>query len=227
MLTFKATVDVSSAVAALKDIRETQIPYATSRALNDTALSARQAVLSRAMAGIFKFKTNPNWIKSPTRGWFRTVFSDKRNLVAWIEGLQSYLVLQEEGGVRTRHGGGLLAIPIGPLAARAIPKEMRPRYLLGQDYAALLSMASNTKISALRHKRALAGYGSGFLMHHDGHTLIVRRTGPKSLQFCYVLVPAVAVHERLEFFRTVQATAQREFAGFFAKRMAEAMQSAR
>lgn len=218
-------VDILDAVSKLKDFQVRQLPYATSRAINDTALSARTALLNRATSGLFKFRTNPAWIRNATTGWFNTTFSNKNQtpIVAYVNAIRDYLFLHEYSGTRTKRGGGMLAVPLGDLARKRIPPEMRPRYLLGGNYQSLLNMAASTKYGPRRHAQALATYGKGFIMKTNGHTLIVQRTGPRQLKFLYVLVPSVYIQKRLQMYETVRATAQREFATFFRQRMIEAM----
>lgn len=219
-------VDIKSAIQGLDFAQRRQVPFAASRAINDVALSARRNLLAKARS-VFKFRTNPAWINSTSFGWFRTIFSNKANLTAYIEGIRDYLFLQIYSGVRTKKGGGLLAVPLGDLAKHAIPRQMKPKYLLGNDYRGLLAISSDTKMASRKHQKAVKSYGSAFIFETNGKKFIVQRNGPKKLTFLYLLVPAVSITGRLPFEALTRETVNREFNIAFAKRFNEALATAR
>ena len=64
-------------------------------------------------------------------------------------------------------------------------------------------------------------------METKGRKFIVVRKGPRTLQFCYVLVPAARIISRLRMAQTVKDAAVRTFAGAFRQRMIEAMSGAK
>src|ERR1039457_939468 len=134
-------VDISGALAQLQRARTDQIPYAASRAINDCADKAVTDLVAWVQS-IFNFRGSGAWVKSK---WFKSKWSNKNDnpMVAYVLGMMDYLLLHEQGGIKTPHRGASLAVPLGTLRFRRIPDTLRPRYLLGSgDLQTVLKAAS-------------------------------------------------------------------------------------
>lgn len=224
-------VDIAAALAGLQHVRQDQIPYATSRAINDCADAAVNDLV-RWVQSIFNFRGQSGWIKYK---WFKSRWSNKSNLVAYVDGMLDYLLLHEQGGLKTPHRGGSLAVPLGNLRLRRIPPQLRPRFVLGNDLGAVLTAAS-LKGERSRKKR-FATFGSGFILNLHGRHYIAMRTGQdvgiaataarlKGIRLLYLLVPSVRLAPRLKMRESVANTVAREFNAAFARRMSEAIATA-
>jgi hypothetical protein len=235
------SVDISDAIAGLTDLQQRQVPYAMSRSLNDVAKLARERLIS-LMPSIFKFRTGTRWVRSggpKGTGWFNLTFSTKTRLVAIIESTFDFLFLQEWGGIKTPHRASRLAVPLGKLRLKKIPPQLRPKYVLGQDLQGILRSASLTKPRS--KKMQIAQFGKGFILKSNGKQFIARRVASASqaaglavsrpkhgtLDLMYVLVRTARIHDRLGMTRTVKDVVAREFDAAFARRMREALATAR
>jgi len=77
---------------------EREFPYATSRALNDTADDVRNA---NTKSLISKFTVRTGWYKPRTAMGINVSNSDKRNLTAKVYTRAPWMALQEFGGIKT------------------------------------------------------------------------------------------------------------------------------
>jgi hypothetical protein len=233
MVTPVIKVDISAAMAGLQQIQRNQIPYAASRAINDCADAAVRDLVSWVQK-VFNFRgRSAAWTRYK---WFHSRWSNKQNLVAYVEGLLDYLLLHEKGGIKLPHKGPHLAVPLGTLRTMRIPKMLRPRFVLGRDLQALLGSAS-LKGKGSR-KKQIAQFGKGFLLQLGSKTFIgmrttmdvgVAATSPRlrGVRLLYILVPSTRIAPRLRMRESVEGTVQREFAAAFNRRLAEAMRTAR
>ena len=89
-------VDVSKALADLRDYRANAIPYALSKTLTGLALDSREAVL-RGLPSRMKFRTGTGWL----RHHFRVVQANKSNLAAQFVCDLDYMNLQQFTNCRT------------------------------------------------------------------------------------------------------------------------------
>ena len=226
-------VDISAALAGLQRVRNDQIPYATSRALNDFADIAVNDLVKWVQT-IFNFRGQTGWIK---RKWFESKWSSKNQnpIAAYVIGKLDYLLLHEVGGLKTPHAGPTLAVPLGNLQRRRIPASLRPRYLLGKDLGGLLRSASLAGVRSRR--KQIANFGGGFILVIAGKRFIAMRTmqdigiAPtarrfKGLRLLYLLTPSVRIVRRLRMSESVESTVRREFNDAFARRMADAIRTA-
>lgn len=93
----------------LGHIQKKQIPFATSRAMKDTAVDAQDAVVIQVQQ-VFDNKKKW-WTKGNRRTGIRVDFSKKNDLHASVYTNAAFASLQEEGGTKTPHRGRVLAIP--------------------------------------------------------------------------------------------------------------------
>lgn len=107
--------NIDDMVKKLNMVQRQQVPFAMSRAMNDTAIDAQTAVVGRA-ATVFNNRKKW-WIKGSRRTGIRVDFSNKRNLVAAVYSNAYFADLQEEGGIK-RPIGRKLAVPTGKTPKR-------------------------------------------------------------------------------------------------------------
>ncbi|MBV1889139.1 MAG: hypothetical protein KUG67_02725 [Proteobacteria bacterium] len=100
----------------LDNIQKKQIPFATSRAMNDTAVDAQEAVVARIQR-VFANKKKW-WTKSNRRTGIRVNFSKKNKLKASVFTNAPFASLQEDGGTKTPHRGRVIAVPTGSTPKR-------------------------------------------------------------------------------------------------------------
>ena len=100
--------DIARTVRFLDDSFKKQVPFATSRALNDVAFELTQkrgsnSVLGKATNKTFRKKSGSSGATTHTRRGFKFHKSSKRNLTAWVfwdESRGDYMKLQVAGGTR-------------------------------------------------------------------------------------------------------------------------------
>jgi len=95
--------DFESLVGKHKD----QVPYATSRAINETLKGARQYLIRHIKR---RQKSNKAWWNNKRTGINRT-FARKDKLAGSIYTCIWWAQLQEEGGIKTPHKGRSIAVP--------------------------------------------------------------------------------------------------------------------
>lgn len=224
-------VDVQAALAGLQRIRQDQIPYATSRAINDCADRAVDDLVNWVKT-IFTFRGQSGWVK---RKWFRSKWSNKATLVAYVMGMLDYLLLHEVGGMKTPRRAAHLAVPLGTLRFKRIPPNLRPKYVLGGDLQGLLKSAS---LGPRSRKKQMSQWNKGMIIDLHGKQFIAMRTSQnigipatakrlQGLKLLYYLTPAVKIIPRLRMRQIVETAVRREFNQAFRVRFAEAMRTAR
>jgi hypothetical protein len=90
-----------------KDARK-QIPYATSRALNDSAIDAQKAVVENVQK---RFKNRKKWWLKQQPTGIKVKFSKKKDLHSRVYTNAYFAKIQEEGGIKSPRSGRNLAIP--------------------------------------------------------------------------------------------------------------------
>jgi hypothetical protein len=98
-------------------LEKQQVPYATSRAINDTAVDGQESV-QEAIPHIFNNRKRW-WLKQQPTG-IKVKFSNKQNLHAKIHTSAYFAKLQSEGGIKTPKTARNLAIP-----TEAVPRKYR------------------------------------------------------------------------------------------------------
>lgn len=93
---------------SLSDIQKKQIPFATSRALNDSAVAAQTAIVQ----GITnKFDNKKRWWLKQQPTGIKVLFSNKAKLRSAIFTNVYFAKRQEEGGLKTPKNGKNIAVP--------------------------------------------------------------------------------------------------------------------
>ena len=101
----------------LDHIQKQQVPYATSRALNDVAVDAQESVVA-AIPNVFNNRKKW-WLKQQPTG-VKVRFSKKTDLKASVYSKAYFAEMQEKGGTKTPRASRNLAIPTD-----SVPKKYR------------------------------------------------------------------------------------------------------
>lgn len=208
--------DLPALHGILSDVAEEQIPYATSRALNDTALGGQEDQ-RQGMRARFRIK-RPDFLDRSVK---IPRFTTKRD-----PELKISLIIDpnpnnrgplwdkfEPGGTKTPTHGQSIAVPMAITRGGIVPDGMRPKQL-------------NLHASG----RRVIGDQRTFLLEYNGRRGIFQRTGPKQggVRLLYWLTPSVPIPPSLEFNKTLTPDILRElFAINFEARFAEAMRTAK
>jgi hypothetical protein len=199
----------------LLDIKNRQIPYATSRALNDVARDVqtgeRQGIAERFIL------RRPEWIQ---QGVKIPRFSDKRDKPIQVSiemdegaGRGNIMSKFEPGGPKTAQHGGDVAVPIGarPNPSDLIPPELRPK--------ALQLAAVGNSVRGLQR--------TYLVQMANGRRAIFQRVGRGQSRLLYWLTPSVTLPAILHFYDNARAIIPKSWPERFRQRFAEAMSTAR
>jgi len=129
----------------LSEIAGKQAPFAASKALNETAIGARDKVKANLPK---RFKLRNNF----TERGIQAGMSTKSNLTAEVRA-PGYMEIQEEGGTRSLSSSRLLKAPAAELqTGGVIPKGKRPRALMASR-AFIIDMGGGDAGVFLRYGR--------------------------------------------------------------------------
>tara|TARA_B100001179_G_scaffold225397_1_gene205232 strand:+ start:129 stop:731 length:603 start_codon:yes stop_codon:yes gene_type:complete len=117
MVDFIVKDNIKEMTRWLNSVQRKQIPFATSRALNDTAIDGQKSIIA-AIPRIFKSRKKW-WLKQQPTG-IKVKFSNKRDLTATVHTSAYFAEIQEKGGIKTPKRGRNLAIPTND-----VPKKYR------------------------------------------------------------------------------------------------------
>jgi len=196
--------NINTFAKAIDAFGKNQIPFATHRALNDTAFSVRNHVVKQTYPRSFDVKN---------RGFAGAMFRVKRSpskkkLVASVfDSLnRNYMVDQAEGGIKKPRGSSI-----------AIPGIDRPNV--------------RGRASYNRHKpRTVIGRPKAFVQRVGEQEMILERRTKKRypLKRLYLLEQnPVRIPKRFPFYEDSSKKALKDFDKFFAKRFAQAKKSPR
>lgn len=101
---------------SLTRTQKQQIPFATSRALNDTAIDVQNAEVKGIQ---IRFNNRKKWWMKRQPTGIKVNFSDKRKLWVDVYTNAKFAKIQEDGGVKTPKGRAI-AVP-----AEGLPKRLR------------------------------------------------------------------------------------------------------
>lgn len=114
---FRLQNNIKEFTRDLNIVQKQQVPYATSRAINDTAVDGQEAVQA-AIPHIFK-NLKRWWLRQQPTG-IKVKFSNKANLHAQVHTSAYFAEIQSEGGTKRPQSARNLAIPTD-----AVPKKYR------------------------------------------------------------------------------------------------------
>jgi hypothetical protein len=193
---FGITTNIAQVMARLSKI-EKQIPYAQSKALNDTAFQIRQQIVQRTYPDSFTVR-NTRFINSV----LRVETAKKTNLNARVYDKlgRDYLERQAKGGVKTPKGSNL-AIPgvrnMARTAGGAIRKADRPRSLINRK-------------DVFKTPKA-----------------IMQRQKGQPLKVLYILEPSANIPKRFPFYEDASKVANTKFKVNYKSALSYAMRTAR
>jgi len=203
-----------------------QLPFATSKAINDTVKDAQRAQ-QKQMGQTFTLR-RPTWVK---RGIKIKPFSDKRNLRAVIRveppggpERAEIIARHEERGRREPHEGRALAVPIGarPTKKALVKKSIRPAAFRFKQ------IATRGSIEVYKGRKR-----TFMIRRADGSGAVLQRIGPgrsgtfAGTRVLYRLKKSVPIAPRLEFFRTMRRVVEQKFAANYRRAFRRAAKTAR
>lgn len=193
------TSDINKAIKSLSDLQKKQIPYAASKAINDTAVDARNAVQAQAEQKLDK----------PTRqtlSAFKVKYANKRDLVGEVFILPwayEYLKYQIAGGTRPTRGHGT-----------GVPTKNARLNQYGNIPARKKGLVKNSRqfIATIR--------GIEGVWEKHGR-------GGKAVRLVVAFEKSVNYKPRLFFHYIVQGVIENKFVKYFDKNLKQALASAR
>lgn len=212
-------IDVAGAVELRNKVRSLatdQMPYAISRAVNETAYYARDKMIAQTRSA---FTIRRPWVAT---GW-RVIPSRKTDepkvATLYLDPSRDMLVKFERGGTKVAISGGSLAVPE---EARTGKKGLIPdRYAIRN----LHLVAYRTKGGKVQ----LKGANRTFTMKGMANTVIAQRTGPGlgDYKILYVFKRSVPIAPRLAFYATTRQAITLAWPQMLAFGMAEAIRTAK
>lgn len=208
-------VDERPFLDLMTGIAEEQIPYATSRALNDTTTDAQAAIRTGMKSG-GEFLIRRDWVLDQIRvPKFSNKNDDPMRTVLDVSEKADFLDKFEQPGTKTSRVGSHVAVPImaRPSRGSIIMDGLRPKNLHLQ-----------------RVGRAIRGDQRTFLVRlKSGREGIFQRVGPRKddVQLLYWLTPSTPIPGILHFETTAERTIEKMWETNFRRRFDEAMRSAR
>jgi hypothetical protein len=112
---FRLDSNIKEFTRELTAIQKQQIPFAASRAINDTAVNAQDDVIA-AIPRTFK-NLKRWWLKQQPTG-IKVRFSNKANLHAAVHTSAYFAKIQEEGGTKQPRSAKNLAVPTEKVAKK-------------------------------------------------------------------------------------------------------------
>lgn len=204
-------------IAASIKAKQSQIPYAAARSLNDLAFAVRQEIVQKTYPQSFQVKN-----QRFAGVLFRYRKAVKQKLVAEIydrladEGKSSsvYLEKQDSGGSKISRSSHNVAIPVRDLMAKRnsqgrVPERFRPKNL---QKAFKMTVNGNQYLAA-RPQSKVTGKA--------------KRGKGGALKLYYLLKPQVHIGKNFPFYRTAMTFAQRNWQRIFTKNLSAAMKTAR
>lgn len=211
------SVDVGPMVQWLTDVQTNQIPYATSRAVNDLATEV-QAAIQDGMRE--RFTIRRDWVLKGVR---IAKFSNKKDnpIMATIDIApdRDFMSKFESGGQKHSRVGKFVAVPTPAVRgsrAGIVPDSLRPR--------AFGFQASTTKLNGTTQYK---GMQRTFIIETGAHPGIYQRTGSNAVRLLYKFFKSVPIPMTLRFHSTAQARIDARWAEIFRRRLSEALASAR
>ena len=208
-------------VKSLTDVQQNQIPFATAKALTDTAKDVQTEVL-RTLP--FKFKLRTSWFQPGNKYGFRVKSATKQNLQAVIYTDALWMNLQEQGAIKIAHNGRkMIAVQTANVqrtGSGRIKEDQKPAYLL-RGY----SVKGRSKAKGMGRRAEFTGV-QAFIGVVHGSPAIWLRVG-RHLKLMYVLLPDAKISPRLHFVETGKRIVALRWHINFESALYEAMRTAR
>jgi hypothetical protein len=200
MSAIEITSNVLDVHAHLADLIREQMPFATSKAVNDLTLEARDHLRGRVETS---FIIRRPWVTA--RGAFPVTLSKKRDEVKRgtirLDTSRDFLGKFEQGGTKQSRTGVKLAVPIEarPTARSVVPKRLSVR---------------NLNLRATRTatgKVQLKGLQRTFVVKTGGASLILQRQGRGVVRTLYAFKRSVPIPDSLHFYDTIASYVRNEW----------------
>jgi hypothetical protein len=207
-------VNALDVISTLDNIAVRQLPFATAKALNKTALDFQQA--ERERLRLFFTLRRPSFIERQTVKLLRpadgaSYYATKGNLSVTIgnDPKADFMAKFEEGGEKTATDGGEIAVPI----------DARP------DKRGIILAGDRPKALFAEHADTVFEITSGATSHLIPG--IYERTADHHVRFMYELEPEVHIDALLGFEETAQQVVDDRWAINFSEAFENAMATAK
>lgn len=204
MLQVDISSDIDAAIRDVGDFAWTQVPFATSQAINNTIFNVRSTIVNETYPRAFEVRNK----RFASRLWQVTQKAKKNELEAMLTQTldREYFQNHTRGGVKTGRSGGRVAVPAKPDAMRTGTGRIR----------------KNLKPQALGQKKNF------FVVQKGTKKFILRRNGRSGdVELVYAIVPSAQIKSSFNFFEDAQAVTLREFPGLWNMAMNVAIRSSR
>lgn len=208
-------------IAARMKAKQSQIPYAAARSLNDLAFAVRQEIVQKTYPQSFQVKN-----QRFAGVLFRYEKATKQRLVAEVydriarqgKSNSNYLARQESGGSKTSRASQNVAIPSRELITKQnsqgrVPDKMRPKNLLSQKGFFKTKTKKGTDVIMGRQYSNVTGK--------------VKRGESGKLKVYYILKPRTIIGRNFPFYREAMTFAQRNWLRIFTRNLSAAMKTAK
>lgn len=181
----------------LTDVQKKQVPYATSRAINDVAVDGQNSIVKH-ITGTFK-NIKKWWLKQQPTG-VKVKFSNKKNLHARIFTDVYFGTRQQDGGIKKPKQGKNLAIPLP-----AVPRKYRT------SSGAKRMMEADKKVFSVK----------------GGHIYKRKGKKQYPIQLLWIRAPQSKTLPALKFDVIIEKVVKRRFEQHFKKRLDQALATAK
>ena len=196
------TSNVNDVMRRMTDVQKRQVPFALSKALNDTAFEIRTEIVQRTYPRAFTVR-NSRFISAV----LRVATASKANLIASVFDQlgRDYLERHTQGGVKTPRGSNL-----------AIPTDQVTRNAGGS-------------VRAAQQPRNVLGKRGAFKLQSNGNTYIAQRQGKARypLRVLYLLEPRATIAKTFAFYEDARRVVTERLADAWSKAWARAIKTAR
>jgi hypothetical protein len=199
--------------AKIENLARAQMPFAISKAVNETAYAARDQMEVKTRA---VFIIRRPWVAT---GW-RVLPSKKRDepkvATLYLDPSRDMLAKFEQGGQKTSRTGLSLAVPEEARRGKSdiVPAKWRIRAL------------QFTKHVTKAGKIQLKGLDGTFIAKGTANTVVLRRTR-RALQVLYVFKRAVPIPASLQFYKTARDVVRKVWSTKLSEAIALAIRSAK
>lgn len=208
MITFDVSSDIDRAISEVGEFWRNQVPYATSRALTDTAFEVRKYITDITYTKAFNVKNKV----FAGRQWRVTQKATKRQLEAIIDSIRDdgyfeRFMWHADGGRRVGRNGHRIAVP-------AEPDKMR---------------SPTGRVRAGLKPRALKGQPGIFEIKKGGKTLILKRGRGKGkpAKLLYTITMSTKIDKRFMFYEDATRVAIDRFPHLWSAAMTTAIHKSR
>lgn len=204
MLQIDISSDIDKAMSEVHAFWRGQIPFATSRALNDSIFDVRRRIVNLTYPNSFVVRNKA----FPRRLWRVIPLASKNRLETVLKQTldRDYLATHATGGTKTGRSGGRVAVP-------TTPDKMR---------------SGNGRIRANMKPWRVGERKDVFVLTRGTRKFIIKRgrKGAKN-ELLYSIVPTAQIGRSFRFYEDAEATALRVFSGHWNTAMDRSIRTSR